>query len=307
VILQSKILALLNEILGQNARLRKGGNEASYFCCFCNHYKRKLEFDLETGQWSCWVCHAKGSYLGSFLSKIKAPPQYRVRLFEITKDVRFRRKQRKTVTETLSLPNEFITLAEPSNDPSYKNAIFYLKKRNVGMDDICRYNIGYCNRGEYANCIIIPSYDSEGKLNYFSSRHFYYSYIKYKNPPVSKNVIGFESFINFKEPVTLVEGAFDAVTVRKNAGPLFGTTIPRRLLEALVLNHPPRINVVMDSDAIKQALKMVQKLWEWGLLVHLVKLDDKDPSELGFEKMSELIDKSNPADFQEVIYRRLME
>ena len=307
MILQSKILALLNEVLGQTARLRKGGNEASYFCCFCNHYKRKLEFDLETGQWSCWVCHAKGSYLGSFLSKIKAHKQYRDRLFEITKDVRFRRKQRKTTEDLLFLPSEFISLAEPSNDSTYKNAIFYLKKRGVGIEDICRYNIGYCNRGEYNNCIVVPSYDAEGKLNYFSSRYFYYNFIKYKNAPGSKNVVGFESFINYDEPITLVEGCFDAIAVRKNAVPLFGTTIPFKLQEALVMNKTPRVNLVLDNDAISVAIKHARRLWNWGINVHLITLPKKDPSELGFEKIHDLIEKSTPLDFRELIYQRLME
>ena len=38
---------------------------------------------------------------------------------------------------------------------------------------------------------------------------------KYKNPPVSKNVIMFENQVNWKEPITLVEGVFDAMAVKK--------------------------------------------------------------------------------------------
>ncbi len=72
MLVQSQIVALLNELLNQTAKLRKGGAQAVYFCPECHHYKRKLEINLETGQWHCWTCNIKGSYLGSFLSKVKA-------------------------------------------------------------------------------------------------------------------------------------------------------------------------------------------------------------------------------------------
>lgn len=307
MILQSKLLALLNEVLSQNAKLRKGGSQATYFCPFCNHYKRKLEVNLDYGQWHCWVCHAKGSYLGSLLSKIKAPKKYRDRAFELTKDVRLQRRHRKTADEGLSLPSEFISLAESKKDVDYKHAILYLKKRRIGLDDICRYNIGYCNRGEYANCVIVPSYDAKGNLNYFSSRFFYHNFIKYKNAPFSKDVVGFESFINYGEPITLVEGVFDAIAVRNNAVPLFGTTPSMALIEALIINKTPRVNLVLDNDAMKYAVRTARTLWKWGLTVHLVKLPDKDPSSMGFDAVHELIQTSVPMDFKELVYQRLME
>ena len=99
--------------------------------------------------------------------------------------------------------------------------------RGIRPADIVKYNIGYCEGGEYSNRIIIPSYDSEGVLNYFVSRAIYDGPMKYKNPKVSKDVIGFDLFINWKEPIVLCEGVFDAITIRRNAIPLFGKTIQK--------------------------------------------------------------------------------
>lgn len=316
MILQAKLLALVNEILSQNAKLRKGGSQATYFCPFCNHYKRKLEVNLDYGQWHCWVCHTKGSYLGSLLTKVKAPQHYRDRLYDLTKDVRINRRIRPAEIKELTLPEDFISLATPPiYDPlhpdikrQYNYAINYLKKRGIGIEDICRYNIGHCIAGEYKDCVIVPSYDEDGKLNYFSSRYIYpHKWFKYKNAPFSKNIIGFECFINFEEPVTLVEGVFDAIAVRKNAIPLFGTMMSRHLLEALVMNKTPRINLVLDNDAIKESTKAVRELWKWGLTVHLIELKEKDPSEMGFHKIHDLIENSKPYTFQNLIYHRLME
>jgi DNA primase len=320
MILKSKVLALLNEALGQNAKLRKGGLEASYFCCFCNHYKRKLEVNLFTGHWSCWVCHARGSYLGSLLTKIKAPRQFRERLFELTKDIRFVRKSRsKEKPGELTLPSDFISLASPpvmnelfpEHMQEYRRAIDYLKSREIGIDDICRYNIGYCETGEYRDCVVVPSYDWDGKLNYFSSRHYYpHKWLKYQNAPFSKNIVGFECFINYDEPVTLVEGVFDAISVRNNAVPLFGTTLSWRLKEALVINRTKRINIVLDNDAMENALNIVEDLKQYGDAVggfdiHLVKLPEKDPSEIGFYVMTDLIERSKSFKYDDLVYEKV--
>jgi DNA primase len=317
VILQSKLLALVNEVLSQTSKLRKGGSQATYFCPFCNHWKRKLEVNLDFGQWHCWVCHARGSYLGSLLSRVNAPQRYRDRLFEITKDNRiYRKSHTKEKDEELVLPEEFLSLAKPplldarypDKIMTYRNALGYLKKRGIEMDDICRYNIGYCEAGEYKDCVVIPSYDPEGKLNFFSSRYIYpHKWLKYKNAPFSKNIIGFGLFINFDEPVTLVEGAFDAIATRINAVPLFGTLIPAKLKEALVIHKTPRVNLALDADAMKEATNAVQELWRWGISVHLVKLTKKDPSELGFGPVHDLIENSRQFEFEDLIRNRLME
>lgn len=316
MILQAKLLAFLNEVLGQNAKLRKGGMEATYFCPICNHYKRKLEISLESGQYHCWVCHFRGSYLGSLLTKIKAPRHYRDQLFALTKDVRLVRKSKsKEEPEKLSLPADFISLADPPKTDAffaehmqeYRRAMAYLKNRGITFEDICRYNIGYCEAGEYKDCIIVPSYDDEGKLNYFSGRYYYSNYnVKYKNAPGSKNIIGFESFINYDEPITLVEGVFDAIAVRNNAVPLFGTMPSMRLKEQLVLHKTKRINLVLDNDAVGEAVKIAQDLWRWGLTVHLVQLPEKDPSDIGFWVMHDLLNRSKPFEYKDLIYTKLM-
>ena len=93
-----------------------------------------------------------------------------------------------------------------------RQALAYLKRRNVSKADILRYNIGYCDGGVYDKMIIIPSYSHEGSLNYLVARNFNeHSPVKYKNPPMSKDVVPFELFINWSSPLVLVEGMFDAL------------------------------------------------------------------------------------------------
>ena len=92
-----------------------------------------------------------------------------------------------------------------------------------------KHNIGFCDEGQYSNRIIIPSYDSDGQLNFSVGRDFYNSKMKYKNSPTPKDVIGFDLFVNWDEPIILCEGVFDAIAIKRNAIPLFGKTIQSKL------------------------------------------------------------------------------
>ena len=84
-------------------------------------------------------------------------------------------------TNDVSLPKCYKPLYIKSEDPIYKNAIYYLKQRRINAQDILRYSIGYCDSGPYENRIIVPSYDKDGKLNYYIARDIFpNSRMKYK-------------------------------------------------------------------------------------------------------------------------------
>ena len=122
----------------------------------------------------------------------------------------------------LRLPNEFQSLLkEPKGiNPLFRKVKEYARKRGISEGDIKRYNIGYCDSGHYTNRIIIPSYDRDNRFNYFIARSvFDEEKFKYKNPPVSKNVIMFENQINWDEPITLVEGVFEIYVGEENSNP----------------------------------------------------------------------------------------
>ena len=103
------------------------------------------------------------------------------------------------VTEKLNLPKEFKLLTNiQKSDIIGRHALTYVKSRNISEEDILKYNIGYCESGPYKNMVIIPSYDENGMLNYFTGRSFEKeAKIKYKNPSVSRDIIPFELFINW--------------------------------------------------------------------------------------------------------------
>jgi len=303
MLVQSQIIGILNELLNQSARLRKGGIQATYHCPFCidkNLVTQKLEIALsgpKTGNYHCWRCNTKGKSFGSLLKKLNAPAHYREAIFKLTGDIRLARRQSVDEEyETVRLPNEFHPLSQFKPSVEYKNAIFYLKRRGVLLEDILRYNIGYCETGEYAYHVIIPSYDAEGNLNFFMGRRYYEveGAIPHKKPEASMDIVGFECFVNYNEPLNLCEGVFDAIAIRNNAIPLFGKFPSKKLREKMILHGVKRVNLVLDSDAMEDSVKNYQLLVKNvpGVEVFLVKLSGKDPSKLGFAKTHELIRKS---------------
>ena len=310
---QEKLVSLLNRVMNQNARLRKGYIQAMYHCPFCNEQKKvpKLEICLEgvdAGNWHCWICNVRGTTLKSLFFKLHSPKKCLEELFSIIGHT-YREKREDVKEEIHILPSEFKPLSKDSDSFSFGHAWYYISERGITRNDVLRYNIGYCERGEYAERIIIPSYDKDGNLNFFSARDYTcQSRFKYMLSPWSKDIIGFEVFINWSEPITLVEGAFDALAVRNNVIPLFGTSMPFSLKLAMVTNEVKRVNIVLDNDALKQAIDIfdhIEDLQVAKIDIHLIKLEDKDPSVLGFEKVNSIIRESKPLDFLDSIKYKL--
>ena len=144
--------------------------------------------------------------------------------------------------------------------------------------------------------IIIPSYDDNGVLNYFSGRLFYDSneYMKHRNPSWNKNIVGNELFINWNEPLIIVEGPLDAITVKRNAIPLYGKNISKRLRLKIIENEVKKIYFALDPDAIKETIPIVEEFFNLGIFTYIVDLGDKDPNELGYEKFMDAVYKSVP-------------
>jgi len=276
------LISLVETVLGRSKKT--SGNNMSFKCPLCNHYKHKLEVDLSTQYWHCWVCNAKGRKLYTLFKKVGASIS---QLKDLATQTDSYIPVKATVENHVTLPSEFqLILSGNKTNPEFRNALMYLKNRGITREDIVRYGIGYCESGPYDKMIIIPSYDKDGRLNFFTGRSYYKdSTFKHKNPKVSKDIIGFELFVNWNEPVTIVEGAFDAIAVKRNAIPLFGKIILDNLKKQIIEHSVKDIYIALDTDARKKALDICQYFIDNGVNVYLIELGDKDPSDLGYHDM----------------------
>ena len=170
-----------------------------------------------------------------------------------------------TKEEHVALPMEFVPiLSGNTNDPEFRNAFRYLQSRGLSKIDILRHNIGFCASGRYKGYIIIPSYGFDGALNYFVGRSYYESDFPHKNPKVSKNVVGFELFVNWDEPINICEGVFDAMAIRRNAIPILGKSISTSLYKKIITSNVKDIYVALDTDARDRALEIGEKFLNQG-------------------------------------------
>ena len=308
------LLFLAESVLGKGQSTSKGN--FAFKCPFCTHHKNKMEVNLRTTAkrenfWHCWVCGAKGKTLLSLFKKIKAPQD---KINELNILIIPDKAGKNIEIGVLELPKEFIALINHETlitdrvaQIESKHALRFLRSRGITVEDIIKYNIGFCKEGKYGHRIIIPSYDNNRKLNYFIARDYKgETPQKYKNPPVAaKDVIGFELYINWDAPIILVEGMFDALTIKRNVIPLFGKVIHGKLMEKLVKSSVDRIYIALDQDARRDALKQAEMLMSYGKEIYLVEMEGKDANEIGFENFLNNIEQTQPLNFQSLLEKKL--
>jgi hypothetical protein len=297
-----QIKKLLESVLGRG--LDKTNGDVWFSCPYCHHPKPKLSVNTINQKWQCWVCGKKGRKLVNILKSIGASYNKIKELGKLVGDIDTRSFTK--YQQLLSLPLEYIPILDGNmKSPDYRNAVRYLKNRGIKKYDILRYSIGYCESGEYGGMIIIPSYDANGELNYFTARSFYDVSFKHKNPQVSKDIIGYDLLVNWNEPVNIVEGPFDALAVGENAIPLFGKLIQNALKHKILQSRVSRINLLLDSDARAKALEHAAYFMDNNIIVHLIEMEQSDPSELGHNKILEMIEESNPLTFSKLMEYKL--
>ena len=208
---------LLESILGPSKSAR-GGDEALFHCPSCKHHKKKLTVNLSTQKFQCWVCNFKGHRAFKLLKIVDSSPKIFDNLKTLDLEYNFKkRNQSKQNSNLLQLP-EGITPILSSSAVLSKHALHYLKGRGITEQDIVKYNIQYSEIGDLKNMVVIPSYDSNGSINYYVGRSFdKNAYIKHKLAPATKDIIGFDLYINWDLPIILCEGAFDAMAIKRNS------------------------------------------------------------------------------------------
>jgi hypothetical protein len=269
-------------------------------CPFCKHKKPKLVINIVSGKYNCWTCHppTKGKNPVNIFKKLNIDRSYITELAKYFKDSSNIKIENED--NQVFLPKEYIPLKYKNDTIEFKQAMTYLLKRGLSIEDIVKYNIGYCDSGKYKDRIIIPSYNEKFALNYFIARSIYEdAFQKYDAPKCNRTeVIGFENTINWDVPIILCEGVFDAIAIKRNAIPLFGKTIPRSVMLKIATNKVKTIYLALDKDAIRESLDNAEQLMKLGKDVYLVNLKEKDPSSLGFNKMLELLQSSSQLTFE---------
>lgn len=297
--LQDK-LKIVSEVFGSYNRSNK---EYLFHCPFCKHHKKKLSVNFEKDKWKCWICNSSGKTISYLVKKFgdsntrqlwaRYDSLIDISDFEETLEFIFVHGEEKDDAK-IELPKEYVSLNKTPLSLSGTIAKHCLNRRDITEKHILKYSIGYCSSGEYAGRIVIPSFNAEGELNYFISRTYEKHFNKYKNPPLNKSKIIFnELFLDFTEPITLVEGVFDAIIAGDNSVPLLGSSMSADslLFKKIVENQTP-VYICLDLDAKEKQFTIAEKLLKYGIEVKIVDIGNaKDVGSMSAEEF--LICKEN--------------
>lgn len=305
------LLGYLEAVLGKGKQTAR--NNYSFICPNgCVSPKHKLEVNIDTGQFQCWVCSGdnggyKGKSIYNLLKQAKAPKSIlnEIKPLQITthKDTYVPVDK---PTESIQLPEEYKSLYN-IDKPNLieRHAFVYLKQRGITQEDIIKYNIGYCASGKYKNRIIIPLYDKDGHLIYFEARSFDDNLLHYLKPEFPRDIIPNEYFINWNLPIIICEGAFDMIAIKRNVIPLLGKNIQPELMKKIVRSQVKKVYVVLDKDAFKKAMKFCEELMKMDKEVYFVEMIDKDPSKMQFEAFTEYIQTIQPLTYSKLLEYKL--
>lgn len=289
------LVSIFEGFLGEFRKHNEETGQVAFDCPACSAEsnsgegdgKGNLEINYIRGIYKCWACQDTNRMYGrvpNLIKKYGSPKNLRDYLLikpDSDADV-----YKEHVEVTVKLPDGYKKLSECTYKDFRANiALQYLKDRGITDEIIEEYEIGYTYKGTFFNRIIIPSYDSEGNLNYYIARWFdsAYNKLKYVNPIAEKQEIIFNEYkINWYSTIYLVEGVFDHIVI-PNSIPLLGKCISNKLLDMLHDKAKGFIVIVLDDDAKDDALLLYKQL-DFGNLKNRIKIvfqnETHDPSKI---------------------------
>ncbi len=268
------VVNILNSFLGDPYSHNEDSGQLKYDCPACaedkglidTDGKHNLEINYFKNRFNCWACGKTNHMHGPIEKLVK-----RYGTKHNLADFMLIKPEEEEIEEYLdnikrdrviALPEEF-RLLKDSNEthPRYKWAMYYLRQRGITDEIIDKYNIGFVSEGLYRDRIIIPSYDSNGILNFFIARSFNDRIKpKYLNPSVEKQDLIFnEKLLNYDATIFLVEGAFDHIVI-PNSVPLLGKVLHPKLKLELLEKANADVVIVLDDDALKDAKAIKREL-----------------------------------------------
>jgi DNA primase len=268
------ILGLIGDVLGKPVKSYQTKHQYLFNCPICDEDQNKgnLEVSLAKHLYHCWSCGDESDKTHGPLGKLFDifGTKKQKKIYDLIKP-----EELKLISQpyyAIRLPEGFVRFKDsnPIHIP-HRQAISYLKNRGIDDDMIDKYDMGYTVKGDFANRIIIPSYDADSKLNYFLGRTWIKGKIKYKNATAPKEEIIFnEHLIDWSQDVYLTEGVFDSIFL-PNAIPLLGKHISNKLFNLLYDKSEKDIIVCLDGDAYKDSLNLYNNL-NGGKLYNRIKM-----------------------------------
>jgi hypothetical protein len=266
--------------------------------------KRKYVIKLTTDQSHCWVCGLKThdslipiirrykdlTSLNEYIEKYRANPAKNIYLDP----------SEKYEDDVVRLPDDFQPVIQASRrDRDVKKVLDYLSSRDVSTRDMWYFKLGLSER--LSERVIIPSFDAEGYVNFYVARavNKFVRGPKYVVPSSNRvSIIFNESNVDWKSPLTIVEGPFDLMKCDDNATCLLGSGLSEDylLFWQIVSNRTPVI-LALDPDVSLKMHKYAKLLSSYDVEVRT--LDISGFSDVGEMSKREFLQRKSVASLWE--------
>lgn len=277
----SEKIAFIQSVFGDGEVRREN---ITVRCPICNDNrteKRKLSIRLTDDVNHCWVCGWSARSLLPLLRKF-APEK--VEEYKVSNPfLADKSKSDEVIDVPLALPNDFKLLAAVQGDPYADDLITYLSSRGVGIREMWRWKLGYSRTEKWLNRIVVPSFDRNGDINYYTGRIVTdQQFRKYENCDVQRTDVVFDEMnIDWTKELVLVEGPFDLIKCRMNATCILGSSLPENsLLHEKIMFYNTPVVLMLDSDMQDRMIFLAKRFMGYGIDVKIVFLDDKDPGQM---------------------------
>lgn len=283
-------LQLLESVLGQGKHTNK--DYYQFMCPFhVGHNGPKLGVSLNNGNWKCWVCGAKGSTVSNLFFKLNVDISKQREVKKLWKETAVIESKPDDLPEIV-LPNSYISLSVVNDSFFYSRALKYILGRGVTIKDLIKHQIGYCDKGEWSGYLIFPVYN-DGKLVYYSGRAYEPFKDPHKLPKHDKNFIGDDWLVNWNEDIILVESKLNAITIRRNAVPMYGKMLSKQLKLKIVNSSFETVYICLDGDAVKDIKEIADFCLQSGKKVRQIILPpNKDVNDIGHVRFWQLFEQA---------------
>lgn len=309
-------LSFIESVFGKG-HLSGNGKNFDVKCPICDPKdatKKKLSIRTSDDACHCWVCGFKSRTLAPLIRKYGSISQfekYRQIFGGIDNANNFITGEETKEEVKLELPRDFklLTLAY-DQDPDVKAAWRYLHSRKIDENDVWYFKLGVSSDSRWKRRIVMPSFDGNGKLNYFTARSIDKGKRpKYDNPDVDKNPVVFNEInVDWTSRLVLCEGPFDLIKCTQNATAMLGSDLDERheIFNKILLNNTP-VALALDGDMwLTKTPKIAKKLSEYNIDVLIVDVRPwGDPGNMSRAEFEIALSEAKPPSWQTNFLDRL--
>ena len=298
-LLLEKRLNLIEKSCGHTRRSKDGIN-INIECPFCNkkNGKTKLVIRVDNPVFHCWVCNKSGKDVTYLFSRFFK--RYLTEAKELFKFKKLAISEEDKEAAEICLPADFelcpnITKGLNPNKLAVKK---YAALRGASPHKQWMLKLGASDEGDFIRSLIIPSFDNEGNINFYTCRKIDAmtdSGRKYVNAEVPKSEIIFNEYlIDWSLPLTLVEGPLDLLKTNDNATCLLGSHLGENFkLFQQIVKHKTDVYLALDYDAYWKAQDIAKLLASYDINVWIVKADKtRDVGDMTEEEFKERLDNA---------------